>query len=45
MNCSNPEHIPEWCQTCRHCQGDGHGVLGVRVGTCLVDRVTYVLKS
>jgi hypothetical protein len=33
MNCSNLEHIPEWCQTCQHRRGDGHGVLGVRVGT------------
>jgi hypothetical protein len=33
-NCSNLKHIPEWCQTCQHQQGDGHGVLGVEVGTC-----------
>jgi hypothetical protein len=40
MNCSNLEHIPEWCRTCRHHRGDGRGILEVRVGTCLVDRVT-----
>jgi hypothetical protein len=34
MNCSNLEPIPEWCRTCRHHRGAGHGVLGVGVGTC-----------